>query len=1191
MKSTNRAWFWFLFLSLTASATIEAQPVITELVANNGGSLLDEYLEPSDWIEIYAGETAVDLTDWYLSDDPSELTKWRFPPTNLDAGGYLILFASGKDRVGGEYLHTNFRLNRGGESILLVQPDGTTVASSFEFPAQVDYASFGARMPASSDALIEDGTTATFFVPQNDELALTWTQNDFDDSSWLSGPLPLGYDQSSTPAYNDVPLFDVSEQMRGVNSSAYLRIEFDVADPDVVDAFLVSLRYDDGLALYLNGEEVLRRNAPSDLRWNSRATRSRAASDALRPDFVNMSSSVNLLRPGTNVLACHLLNFSQNHRNVLFWPHIESRTLESVDVDEPNYFDEPTPGWLNGVGFPGVASSIEFSLPTTLSAEPQQVTLSFAPGNEVHYTTNGQSPTLEAPLYTGSITVDNTMRVQARAFQEGLLPGPIAREEYVLIDPLLLQETSDVPLVVVATFGRGVSGSFATPGSLFVFDRGDDGRAALTKNVDYAGDAAFKVRGSSTGSRAKFSLSVELRDNEGDDFDAEILGMPPESDWVLYGAFNFDRALMRNAFIYELSNRIGRYATRTRFCEVYVLQSSQKLTSGNYFGVYSFCEKIKRGPDRVDVEALEPTDVTEPNITGGYIFKIDRLDPGDTGFSAGGQTMGHVYPKESIIEQTPEQQEWLKDFVNRFAASLRSPDFDNPETGYASFIDVDGWIDHHLLNVLALNVDALRLSTYMHKYRSGKFIMGPIWDFDRSMGSTDGRDANPIGWSGTGDATPFFTYPWWRDLFRDPAFWERYMERWFELRQGEFSTGNIHNLIDGMALEIAESSVRNYARWRSAAPPSLEFAVDRLKTWLARRVDWIDSQFIDVPEFVGPTGEVPSGSLVDMRTTEGKVIYTINGPDPRPFGEDVSPEAVEYDGQPLVIVSNQRIRARTFVENKGWSDLVTEFFITDPLPLVITEIMYNPPRGETTRTVDFEYLELFNRSDRPIELAGAGFSTIPLFQFDPETSMTLGPNEYIVLPANNTFFAERYGEDGIRIGGTLGRGALRNTGQRIELLGPLGETIADFVYDDDWFPETDGEGYSLVLRDPTTPATEWSSPASWRASFERLGSPGREDLPASDGRQLPGDFTQDRKLNIADAIGVLRHLFAGVSVLPCDSEVANQTLLDVNGDNKLDGSDALYTLRYLFSAASPAAVLGTECVSIPECPSACFGQP
>jgi hypothetical protein len=89
-----------------------------------------------------------------------------------------------------------------------------------------------------------------------------------------------------------------------------------------------------------------------------------------------------------------------------------------------------------------------------------------------------------------------------------------------------------------------------------------------------------------------------------------------------------------------------------------------------------------------------------------------------------------------------------------------------------------------VLEVLSGNVDALVLSTYFHKPRHGKIVFGPHWDFDRALGSTDGRDSNPRTWN-TG---PFFTGGgWWNKLFRDRDFWQKWVDRWQKARPEHFS--------------------------------------------------------------------------------------------------------------------------------------------------------------------------------------------------------------------------------------------------------------------------------------------------------------------------------------------------------------------------------------------------------------------
>ena len=99
-----------------------------------------------------------------------------------------------------------------------------------------------------------------------------------------------------------------------------------------------------------------------------------------------------------------------------------------------------------------------------------------------------------------------------------------------------------------------------------------------------------------------------------------------------------------------------------------------------------------------------------------------------------------------------------------------------------------------------------------------------------------------------------------------------------------------------------------------------------------------------------------------------------------------------------------------------------------------------------------------------------------------------------------------------------------------------------------------------------------------------------EPEPAG-GRQRPGDFNQDGKLNVADATALLRFLFAdSTTPLPCGgnavSEGGNLTLLDVNGDEGVNIADAVYTLTYLFLGGEPP-VRGIECVSMVGCPDVC----
>src|SRR5205085_2483831 len=130
----------------------------------------------------------------------------------------------------------------------------------------------------------------------------------------------------------------------------------------------------------------------------------------------------------------------------------------------------------------------------------------------------------------------------------------------------------------------------------------------------------------------KKSLAFEIQDELLQDRKVSLLGLPKQSDWVLYAPYT-DKTLIRDYLAYELCNQIGTYAPHTRLIEVYVDASGGKLAQADYVGVYVLIEKIKRDDHRVDIAELLPTQITAPEVTGGYIFKKDRLDPGDVGFS------------------------------------------------------------------------------------------------------------------------------------------------------------------------------------------------------------------------------------------------------------------------------------------------------------------------------------------------------------------------------------------------------------------------------------------------------------------------------------------------------------------------------------------------------------------------------
>ena len=187
-------WFTFLFLSLFAFVgALRAQVIINEFVAENGASATDEDGSHPDWIELLNVTAAdVNLDGWWLSDDPLVPMKWRIPAVTIAGRGYLVFFASGKDRTA--TLHTNFQLNNAGESLLLTRPDGSVASQFLNYPAQREDIGFGTAQEILAGNFVQFGSAAKALIPTNGTLGATWTQPVFSDGAWLSGTAGAGYD-------------------------------------------------------------------------------------------------------------------------------------------------------------------------------------------------------------------------------------------------------------------------------------------------------------------------------------------------------------------------------------------------------------------------------------------------------------------------------------------------------------------------------------------------------------------------------------------------------------------------------------------------------------------------------------------------------------------------------------------------------------------------------------------------------------------------------------------------------------------------------------------------------------------------------------------------------------------------------------------------------------------------------------
>jgi hypothetical protein len=515
----------------------------------------------------------------------------------------------------------------------------------------------------------------------------------------------------------------------------------------------------------------------------------------------------------------------------------------------PELVATPTPGTFVDV------VQVELSLSTD------------APGLTLRCTVDGSLPVATSSPECGELELSRSTGVRAIAVDERGLIRAAGYFPYIKLEADVADFSSRLPIAVLWSSSDPVPPSKTeeyASFSLATFDAAataTDGMNRWPGAATASTRAGIRIRGSSSASFPKRPWKVEtwgpLRD---EDDKVSLLGMPRQSDWVLLAPLDFDRTLMRNSLAFALSNDIGRYAPRTRHAEVFVVGEGASVSMAHYVGIYEVVEQIKPDPARVAITRLKPTDIGGAAVTGGYLWKVDRLSGDENGFVAG--TAGgafdfqqrFVFDDPNELEVAPQQREYLSTFLDEVAEALVADDFANPKTGlhYDDLIDVGSFIDHQILNVLAKNPDGLRLSAFMHKDRGGKVFAGPLWDFDRTMGcSSDFRASSPLGWddSAGSDAADVFDFGFYRGLFSDPTFAAKYWARWRALLKGPLSPAAVAARVDQIAAQLDAAAVeRNFKRWSSYAPRvSHQNELTLLKQWLAERQQWI-AQCLALPD-------------------------------------------------------------------------------------------------------------------------------------------------------------------------------------------------------------------------------------------------------------------------------------------------------------------------------------------------------
>ncbi|MCF6269882.1 MAG: CotH kinase family protein [Melioribacteraceae bacterium] len=413
------------------------------------------------------------------------------------------------------------------------------------------------------------------------------------------------------------------------------------------------------------------------------------------------------------------------------------------------------------------------------------------------------------------------------------------------INPLFSQivdfQSSDLPILIIDSFGEEIPDEPKIEAHLGIIDNGEGNRNFLTDSFNgYNGVIGIELRGYSSQTWPKKPYGFETRDSLGENNNVSLLGIPLENDWTLHAPY-VDKTLMRNVLMYQLANEMGMYAPKTRFCEL--------IVNDEYMGVFVLIEKIKKDKNRVDIS--KPNSA---NITGGYLLEMtstERFSGGENYFDTpiSNKQIEIKYPKSKNI--TAEQNEYIKNYFSDFESALFSSDFKDSVNGYQKFIDVDSFINNMLLAEGFNQLDALSFSQFFHKPKDGKLIMGPVWDFNRSIGNARYYTSwETSGW--------WLKHPyagaramWAERLMSDGNFLERYAQRWLELRETVFNLDSIYSKIDHWVTLLEESRVRNFEKWQvlgvsinnKYAFDTYEEEIDYIKNWIREKFLWLDDKF------------------------------------------------------------------------------------------------------------------------------------------------------------------------------------------------------------------------------------------------------------------------------------------------------------------------------------------------------------
>lgn len=388
-----------------------------------------------------------------------------------------------------------------------------------------------------------------------------------------------------------------------------------------------------------------------------------------------------------------------------------------------------------------------------------------------------------------------------------------------------------------------------------------DGGERVESNTTYVpcffalnGDGSYSNRSADAGIRQRGNSSRLWYDKKPYrlklDSKQKMLGMGKAKSWVLLANYRDVTDLM-NTFVFECGRWLGMPSTNhTRYVEVFL--------NGDYIGLYQLTEQIQQGKNRVDIDDQ-----------GGILLALDLDDGPDLSPKATDNFWSDVYdlpvcvkyPDDDLL--TPTRKDSVRQEFATLESAIKSRDF----TLVDSLMDVRSFIHYLQLQELVENVELVSpRSVYIYKEAAGKWVMGPLWDFDAGYDFdwanmytghnyfSNYRElvlgSDPANHYGCYDRNiPYF----FTDLFGCREFVQLYKDEWTAISDSLISRNwaIMERYLDGLRQGAIQ---RDMERWPIAGK-HFETEVASMKKWLTNRVAYLNTVIAayPMPEIVGPT--------------------------------------------------------------------------------------------------------------------------------------------------------------------------------------------------------------------------------------------------------------------------------------------------------------------------------------------------